>query len=261
MAESPTNQPTGYVRYNRSGSKLQEWSGAAWVDIVFSIAGGGTGGSTASAARTALGLGTMATQDNTAVNITGGTISGVSMSASVLTSGTVALNRGGTGASLTLGSIGQPMMSNGSGVVFADGDQIAKLNASNLTTGTVPLTRLANIADSNISTIAAIQWSKISKVGGLLTDLGGTLGSTALSGGTFSGSIAFSGAVAVGSLGVIGNASLSGSTDIPGDYNVNFNSNTEFTTATPGGVGVSSPVGWIGVRINGLNRKIAFWDA
>src|SRR5687768_12913663 len=75
-----TNIPTGAIRYNRAEDKFQEWSGAAWVDQGISIAGGGTGSTTAAGARTALGLGTMATQAASAVAITGGTISGVTIS-------------------------------------------------------------------------------------------------------------------------------------------------------------------------------------
>lgn len=44
------------------------------------VADGGTGASTASGARTNLGLGTMATQNSTSVSITGGSITGVSFS-------------------------------------------------------------------------------------------------------------------------------------------------------------------------------------
>lgn len=77
LAESPTNPPTGYVRYNRTANKLQEWNGSAWVDFVLSVEGGGTGGASQSAARTGLGLGTLATQNSNAVSISGGTISGL----------------------------------------------------------------------------------------------------------------------------------------------------------------------------------------
>jgi hypothetical protein len=51
---------------------------------IVAVANGGTGASTASNARTNLGLGTIATQDSNSVNITGGTISGVPISASDL---------------------------------------------------------------------------------------------------------------------------------------------------------------------------------
>lgn len=46
------------------------------------VADGGTGASTAAAARTNLGLGTIATQDSDSVSITGGSISGVTMTGS-----------------------------------------------------------------------------------------------------------------------------------------------------------------------------------
>lgn len=75
-----TNIPTGAIRYNRASNKFQEWSGAAWVDKILSVAGGGTGSTTAAGARTALGLGSMATQAASGVAITGGSISGVTIS-------------------------------------------------------------------------------------------------------------------------------------------------------------------------------------
>jgi hypothetical protein len=69
MAESPTNPPVNYIRWNTALSKLQRWNGAAWVDLVLSGAGGGTGGTTP--------LGTMSTQNANAVAITGGTLAGI----------------------------------------------------------------------------------------------------------------------------------------------------------------------------------------
>ena len=71
MAESPTNPPTNYIRWNTALSKFQRWNGAAWVDLVLSAAGGGTGSGTP--------LGTMAFQNATAVAITGGTLDGVTI--------------------------------------------------------------------------------------------------------------------------------------------------------------------------------------
>ena len=59
-----------------SGSPITT-SGTITLGGTLAVANGGTGSTTASGARTNLGLGTMATQNANAVNITGGTISGV----------------------------------------------------------------------------------------------------------------------------------------------------------------------------------------
>lgn len=53
---SGTNVPTGAIRWNTSTSIFERWSGSAWVAQPVSIAGGGTGATTQTAARTALGL-------------------------------------------------------------------------------------------------------------------------------------------------------------------------------------------------------------
>lgn len=113
---SYSNQPAGSMRFNRSSSVFEEWSGSAWSTKAISYAGlsfgsiaglktdlglgslayissvnnsnwsgtplalanGGTGASSASEAMTNLGLGSIATQAASAVAITGGTISGIS---------------------------------------------------------------------------------------------------------------------------------------------------------------------------------------
>jgi len=54
--DTPDNIPTRAKRWNSTLDKFQEWTGAAWLDDVLSIAGGGTGAITAAAARTALGV-------------------------------------------------------------------------------------------------------------------------------------------------------------------------------------------------------------
>ena len=61
-----------------------------WTAGVLDLAHGGTGSTTASAARTALGLGTIATQAASAVSITGGSITGIT---------DLAVADGGTGSS------------------------------------------------------------------------------------------------------------------------------------------------------------------
>lgn len=157
---APTTPPTGMFKYVRADNKFQEWDGGAWNDKIIAVAGGGTGSATASGARTNLGLGSMATQASNSVSITGGSITGVSLSASTLTSGEVTLARGGTGASLALGSNGSVLQSNGSGVVFGtSGAALTSLNASNLASGTVPLARLSGITTSQMASANVSQFT------------------------------------------------------------------------------------------------------
>jgi hypothetical protein len=68
------------------------------------VAQGGTGGTTASAARTALGLGTIATQDSDDVTITGGNISGI-VDLAIADGGTGASSVGAARTNLGLGSL------------------------------------------------------------------------------------------------------------------------------------------------------------
>lgn len=52
----------------------------------------------------------------------------------------------------------------------SDATSLTNLNASNLTSGTVPLARLSGITNTEISASAAIAWTKISKTGSSLAD-------------------------------------------------------------------------------------------
>lgn len=65
------------VRLGSALVKLQEYSGGIFGDVKLDVAGGGTGASTASAARTNLGIGTMGVQNSNAISVTGGTITGL----------------------------------------------------------------------------------------------------------------------------------------------------------------------------------------
>ncbi len=69
MAEAPTNPPTGYIKWVVASNKFQRWNGAAYVDLVLAVAGGGTGGTSA--------FGTMAFQNSNAIAVTGGTLAGI----------------------------------------------------------------------------------------------------------------------------------------------------------------------------------------
>ena len=142
---NPINFPLNTIRWNRSLNLFQEWLGVAsgWQNKNISIEGGGTAANSAAGARTNLGIGSMGTQNSNAVTITGGSITGVTYSASDITTGVMALARGGTGASLTLAPYGSVLLSSGASVVFDNGSAISALNASNLSLGTVPIARLS----------------------------------------------------------------------------------------------------------------------
>jgi hypothetical protein len=70
MVAPAANIPTNYKIWDTD--HFENYNGATWDDLVLGISGGGTGAATAGAARTALGLGTMAIQNAAAVAITGG---------------------------------------------------------------------------------------------------------------------------------------------------------------------------------------------
>lgn len=77
LAEDPIAKVTGSIRWWRAQSKFQSWNGTAWVDLVISHGGGGTGATNPGDILVGLGLGTMSTQNSNAVTITGGSISGL----------------------------------------------------------------------------------------------------------------------------------------------------------------------------------------
>jgi hypothetical protein len=87
------------------------------VPVPFAISIGGTGATTAAGARTNLGLGTMAVQNASSVAITGGTISGVSLTLDSLDNTPIGAITPSTGAFTTLSATTPlPISSGGTGL-------------------------------------------------------------------------------------------------------------------------------------------------
>ena len=101
---------TGNVTGNLTGTVT---GNATNVSGVVAINNGGTGATTDSAARTALGLGTMATQAANNVNITGGTVT-LTTALAIASGGTAAtsVNQARTNLGLVIGSDIQPFSNN-----------------------------------------------------------------------------------------------------------------------------------------------------
>lgn len=131
---APTNPIVGMVRWHRASSKFQEYNGSSWIDMVLSIAGGGSAAITASAARTSLGLGSLATQNSNAVTISGGSISGLT---SLGVSGTVTAGLfAGDGTSIT----NIPNAATTATNLNAAGAIVARDGAGNFSAGTITAT-------------------------------------------------------------------------------------------------------------------------
>jgi hypothetical protein len=118
------------------------------VDGVVAVNNGGTGATTVTAARTALGLGTVATQNSTAVNITGGTVTGIT---------DLAVADGGTGASTVVQARTNLGLTIGTDVQPFDGDltALAALSTTGfiVRTGSNAVATRSIVAGTNIASI------------------------------------------------------------------------------------------------------------
>ena len=137
----PSNPIDGMIKLVRSPvKKFQERGGGMWNDVVLGIEGGGTGAATPADARVNLQLGTIATQNANNVNISGSV------------SGTISGNGVGLtsldASSLSTGTI--PDARFPSTLPALNGSNLTSLNGSNIASGTVPPARLGS--GSSIST-------------------------------------------------------------------------------------------------------------
>lgn len=141
----PTGHPIGTVKLNRSPVKFQEYNGTEFVDLVLSPAGGGTGANTIEGARAAMGIGTMALQNNNAVNITGGAIN-----VGVLAAASGAAIENLDASKLTTGTIPNDRFP--STLPGLNGQNLTNLNGSQIVSGTVVAARIGVLDASKVTT-------------------------------------------------------------------------------------------------------------
>jgi hypothetical protein len=146
------------------------------------ITNGGTGATTASGARTNLGLGTIATQDSSNVSITGGSITGIT---------DLAVADGGTGASTASGArtnlgLGTISTQDASAVAITGGSITGITDLAIADGGTGASTSSGARTNLGLGTIATQDSSNVSITGGSITGItdlaiadGGTGASTA----------------------------------------------------------------------------------
>lgn len=94
-------------------------------------------------------------------------------SAAAVTRGALITGQGSTPAwaRLTVGSAGTVLRSDGTDIAWStDGSALSSLNASQLTSGTVPLARLSGITNTEVAAGASIAWTKLDKGGSSLAD-------------------------------------------------------------------------------------------
>ena len=205
---------TGNVTGNVTGTLN---GNATNVSGTVAINNGGTGGSSAPAARSNLGLGTIATQNANAVAITGGTISGLGTA--------LALSDGGTGANnqtqaqvnlgVRVGSDVQPFSNELTGIAAATSTGIyVRIGAANVTQRSV-VTNGNGIVITNGNGAG----------GNISVDLSSSA-SPVLAGLTVTGT------VSVASLTNSGNSNITGNLTVSGTANLNGTTNTQSISAS-----------------------------
>lgn len=116
--DAPANQPDGTIKWNRGSSRFEEWNqtGSTWDTLLVSLSGGGTGASTASGARSNLGLGSLSTLNTVNNGNWSGTPLSIGNGGTAATSAADARSNLGLGTLAVLNSINN---SNWSGTALA----------------------------------------------------------------------------------------------------------------------------------------------
>lgn len=205
---------TGNVTGNVTGTLT---GNATNVSGTVAINNGGTGGSSASAARSNLGLGTIATQSAAAVAITGGTITGLGTALAIADGGTGATSatQARSNLGVQLGSDVQPFSNELTGIAAATSTGIyVRIGAANVTQRSV-VTNGNGIVITNGSGVA----------GNISVDLPSSA-SPVLTGLTVTGT------VSVASLTNSGNSNITGNLTVSGTANLNGTTNTQSISAS-----------------------------
>lgn len=155
-----------------SNADITELTG---LSTALSIAQGGTGGKTANAARTNLGIGTLGTQNASAAAITGGSISGIN---------DLAIADGGTGASTAataranLGAAPLAGVTDGSSALAGNVGEMIEANASAVSVTSGAITNITSI------TLTPGEWDVygevqlVSSASGVMTNMTGGISLT-----------------------------------------------------------------------------------
>jgi len=205
---------TGNVTGNVTGTLN---GNATNVSGTVAIVNGGTGGSSATAARSNLGLGTIATQNANAVAITGGTIAGLGTALAIADGGTGSTSKDQARINLgvALGSDVQPFSNELTGIAAATNNGIYVRTAAATVTQRSVVTNGNGIVVTNGNGVA----------GNISVDLPASA-SPVLTG------ITITGTASVAGLTNSGNSNITGNLTVTGTANLNGTTNTQSISAS-----------------------------